>query len=201
MYLPGPRARGVDLAVHMRAFVIRPGDTVLTLGTGSVSLFAIQLARLHGARVLVTSRSDERLARARALGADETINYLRHPAWHEAVLRRTDGRGVDHVVEVGGAGTFERSLAATRIGGHVAMVGLLYADGGGRSAALQILARAVRVTGVRVASRQALLALTRALARHAIQPVIDRVFPFEAAREAYHHLARGGHFGKVVIRC
>jgi len=178
---------------------VKPGHTVLVLGTGGVSIWALQLAKVAGLRVLITSSSDDKLKRARALGADETINYRAVPEWQEEVLRRTSGRGVDLVIEVGGHGTLGRSIAATRLGGTLAVVGGL----SGFSTELEIvplLVGAKRMTGIFVGSRQMFEDLNGFIAHAAIRPVIDRVFPFEQAREALAHLESGKHFGKIVIK-
>ena len=173
-----------------------PGQTVLTLGTGGVSMFALQFAHAAGARVISTSSSDEKLERARALGANDTINYRTHEDWHGSVRELTGGRGVDHVVEVGGPGTLMRSILSTRIGGVVSLIGILsFAE----INPLPILGGAVIVRGVLVGNRQMFEDMNRAVALHQIRPVIDRVFPFEDARAAYHHLAGAMHVGKVVI--
>jgi NADPH:quinone reductase-like Zn-dependent oxidoreductase len=176
-----------------------PGDTVLTLGTGGVSIFALQLAVLAGARVVVTSSSDEKLERARALGAWETLNYREVPDWGRPVRRLTGGAGVDRVIEVGGAGTLEQSLQAVRIGGTVAMIGVL---AGHRSplAVTPILMKQLRVQGVLVGPRDAFEAMNRALTDHRLRPVVDRVFGFDEVPEAFEHLASGRHFGKVAVR-
>lgn len=178
---------------------VRAGDTVLTLGTGGVSIFALQLARLLGARVIVTSSSDAKLARARELGAWEGINYREVPEWGRRVRELTGGEGADCVIEVGGGATLPRSLQAVRSGGTVALIGVL----SGRPAELDtaaILMRSIRVQGVLVGSREHFEAMNRAIAQHRLRPVVDRVFPFAEAREAFAHLAAGRHFGKVVVR-
>jgi NADPH:quinone reductase-like Zn-dependent oxidoreductase len=170
----------------------------LTLGTGGVSLFALQFARMAGARVIVTSSSDAKLERAKQLGATDGVNYKTTPEWDKKVRDLTGGVGVDHVVEVGGAGTLPRSLKAVRVGGHVALIGVL--AGGGECNPMPVLMKAVRLQGVFVGSRAMFEAMNRAVALHRMRPVIDRVFPFEEARAAYHHLESGAHFGKVVVR-
>jgi NADPH:quinone reductase-like Zn-dependent oxidoreductase len=176
---------------------VRPGDTVLTLGTGGVSVFAVQFAQAAGARIIATSSSDAKLERVRALGAAETVNYKSHPDWDAEVKRLTGGRGVDHVVEVGGPGTLPRSLAATRMGGHIGLIGVLTQ---GQIDPSLILRGGAIVRGIYVGSREMFEAMNRAIAFHAVKPVIDRVFAFEEAAEAYRHLEGAGHFGKVVIR-
>jgi NADPH:quinone reductase-like Zn-dependent oxidoreductase len=177
---------------------VRPGDTVLLLGTGGVSIWALQLAKAAGLRAIVTSSSDEKLARAKKLGADETLNYRAKPEWQNDVLRLTGGRGVDLVVEVGGHGTLNRSVAATRMGGTIALVGGV----SGFAAELQIVPLLVgshRMTGITVGSRAMFEDMNRLVAAARIRPVIDRVFPFDRAREALAHLEAGSHFGKIVI--
>jgi NADPH:quinone reductase-like Zn-dependent oxidoreductase len=178
---------------------LRPGDTVLTMGTGGVSLFALQFARMAGARVIITSSSDEKLERARALGASDGINYKTNPEWEKKVRDLTGGVGVDHVVELGGAGTLPRSLRAVRMAGHVALIGVL-TGGGGEFGPMLVLMKAVRLQGVYVGSRAMFEAMNRAIALHQLKPVVDRVFPFAEAQAAYKHLESGAHFGKVVIR-
>jgi NADPH:quinone reductase-like Zn-dependent oxidoreductase len=178
---------------------IRPGQTVLTLGTGGVSIFALQLAKAAGARVIITSSSDEKLARARALGADEGINYKTTPDWEKRARELTGGTGVDHVVEVGGAGTMAKSLRAVRVGGAVSVIGVLSGPGG-EIDPIRILRGSVRVRGIYVGSRAMFAAMTRAIAQANLRPVIDRVFAMEQVREAWEYLKSGAHFGKVVIR-
>lgn len=177
---------------------VAAGETVLVLGTGGVSLFALQIAKLHGARVILTSSSDDKLARGRALGADETINYRTHPDWEQRVLELTGGLGVDHVVEVGGAGTFEKSCAATRHAGHVWLIGVLT---GFETTVnpLQMLFRSLQVQGIYVGSRAMFEAMNTAFTANKLMPVIDRTFDFKDARAAFHHMQAAGHFGKIVI--
>jgi NADPH:quinone reductase-like Zn-dependent oxidoreductase len=177
---------------------IKAGETVVLLGTGGVSLFALQFAKLHGARAIITSSSDDKLARARLLGADETINYRTHPNWEEKVSELTAGRGADHVIEVGGAGTFAKSLRAVRPGGHVALIGVL-AGVATELRMTDILMRSLRVHGIFVGNRDMFEAMNRAIGQHKLKPVIDLVFPFAKARAAYEYLQTGQHFGKIVI--
>ena len=172
------------------------GETVLVLGTGGVSIFALQFAVMAGARAIVTSQSDEKLARARSLGASETINYAETPDWDQAVLDLTQGRGVDHVVEVGGAGTLERSINASRVAGHIGLIGVL--TGGQINPAL-LLRKSIRLDGIYVGSRAMFEAMNRAIAAAELRPVIDRTFPFTEAPAAFHHLESAQHFGKVVV--
>jgi NADPH:quinone reductase-like Zn-dependent oxidoreductase len=177
---------------------VRAGETVLTQGTGGVSVFALQFAKAAGLRVIITSSSDAKLERARELGAAETINYKTTPDWEEAARRLTGGRGVGLVVELGGAGTLSKSLRAVKTGGTVAMIGVLTGPGAGVDPA-QILFGGIRVQGVFVGSRAMFESMLRAIEFHSIKPVIDRVFPFDQAVDALHHLESGAHFGKVVI--
>ncbi len=172
------------------------GDTVLCIGTGGVSIFGLQIAKLHGARAVVISSSDEKLERAKAMGAWATINYRTMPDWQQGVLEATGGRGVDHVLEVGGAGTLPRSIASTRIAGHLALIGVL--TGGEISPAL-IFRNSLRVSGIYVGSRAMFERMNRAFTAAELRPVIDRTFGFDDARAAFHHLKAAGHFGKVVI--
>ncbi len=178
---------------------VKAGDTVLTLGTGGVSIFAVQLARAMGARVIVTSSSDDKLERARELGAHEGVNYRTHERWSDQVLELTDGRGVDHVIEVGGAGTLDQSVRSVRPGGHIALIGVL-AGGADPVHLTRVLMRNIRIQGILVGSRAGFEAMNRALSVHRVQPVVDRVFDFGEARAAFDHLASGSHLGKVVIR-
>ncbi|HEV2707378.1 MAG TPA: NAD(P)-dependent alcohol dehydrogenase [Pyrinomonadaceae bacterium] len=177
---------------------IKAGETVLTLGTGGVSVFAIQFAKMHGARVIATSSSDEKLARARALGADETINYRERPDWDREVLRLTAKTGVDHVVEVGGAGTLTKSLNSVRVGGHIALIGVLTSGGDFNPASL--LMRSIRLQGVYVGSRATFEEMNRAIVANKMRPLIDRTFAFEQAADALRHMESGAHFGKIVVK-
>ena len=176
---------------------LQAGETVLVLGTGGVSIFALQFAHAAGARVIATSSSDDKLARARALGASDGVNYRRLPEWQQEVLALTSGRGVDHVVEVGGAGTLPRSVEAVRQGGQVHLIGVLTS---GEINPTPILRRNLILRGIYVGSRQMFEAMNRAIDLHRITPVIDRVFDFEEAQAAYRHLQSQAHVGKVVIR-
>ncbi len=174
------------------------GETVLMLGTGGVSIFALQFAKILGAKIIMTSSSDEKLARAKAMGAHETINYKAYANWHEQVWQLTHGEGVDQVIEVGGAGTLERSLRSTRVGGRVSLIGVL--SGAGEFNHTYILRNSIDVQGIFVGSREMFEAMNAAITLHQIKPAIDRVFPFSEAPEAYCHLQSGSHFGKVVIQ-
>lgn len=178
---------------------LKAGDTVLVQGTGGVSVFALQFARLHGARVIATSSSDEKLQRMLALGASDGINYKTTPDWDKAALKLTGGEGVDHVVEVGGVGTLNKSLRVAKMGGRVSLIGVL-TGGSAEVGIFPVLMKNLRVQGIYVGSVGMFELMNRAIALHAMKPVIDRVFPFEEAAEAYRHLASGTHFGKVVIK-
>jgi len=178
---------------------VQPGQTVLVLGTGGVSIFALQFARLAGARVLVTSSNDDKLARALALGAAAAVNYRATPDWQHEVLRLTGGYGVDHIVEVGGAGTLGRSIQAIAIGGRIYLIGVLTgvaSDVGPHG----LMTKYASIHGVYVGSRSMFENMNSAIEVNAMQPVIDRVFEFDQALEAYRHLERRAHFGKIVIR-
>jgi len=177
---------------------LKSAETVLLQGTGGVSIFALQFAKLAGARVLITSGSDEKLARAKTLGADEIINYRRHENWDDIAIDSTHKRGVDHVVEIGGAGTLQRSMRAVRIGGHIAVIGV--AAGKGEWTHTPIFMRALRVIGVFVGSREMFEAMNSAIESSGIKPVVDRVFGFHEAREALQYMKSGAHFGKIVVR-
>jgi NADPH:quinone reductase-like Zn-dependent oxidoreductase len=174
-----------------------PGKTVLLQGTGGVSIFALQFAKALGARPLITSGHDEKLNRALAMGASAGVNYKTNPDWDKWAREQTDGTGVDIVVEVGGAGTLERSAKAARYGGHIALIGVL--AGPGSFNPVLVLMKALRVQGVFVGSRAMFEDMNRLVVRDGIKPVIDRVFPFGDAPAAFRHLESGSHFGKVVV--
>lgn len=177
---------------------LKPGDTVLVQGTGGVSLFALQLARAAGARVVLTSSSEAKRERALSLGAAQVLDYKENPKWGEAVRAFTGGRGVDIAVEVGGPGTFDQSVAALRFGGTMSLLGVLTGTKGEVNT-YALFHKAIRVVGVYVGSVVLFEALNRALAASEIHPVIDTVFGFDEVRGAYEYLASGKHFGKVVI--
>jgi NADPH:quinone reductase-like Zn-dependent oxidoreductase len=178
---------------------VAPGDTVLLLGTGGVSIFALQFARLAGARVIITSSSDEKLARARILGAAGCINYRTTPDWDREVLKLTEGRGVEHVLDVGGAGTLSRSIGSVAVGGNVAMIGVLTGVGAAGSL-YALLGKQASLQGVYVGSRGHFERMNAAVSAHRVEPIVDREFGFDDAPAAYRHLESGAHFGKVVIR-
>ena len=178
---------------------VKAGDIVLLQGTGGVSIFGLQFAVMHGARAIVTSSSDEKLERVKALGAWQTINYKSDPDWEKTVLKLTDGIGVDQVVEVGGAGTLEKSLSATRFGGMVGLIGVLTGFGGAVNPDA-VLRKSINLQGIYVGSRAMFEDMNRALSAHQTKPVIDQTFDFDNAPDAYRCLEAQGHFGKVVIR-
>lgn len=176
---------------------VKPGDWVLVQGTGGVALFALQFAKLAGARVAVISSSDEKLERARKLGADATVNYRAHPDWAPPVRAATGGRGVDIVVETVGE-TLTKSLAALTFGGFIGVIGFV----GGYSASLdirQLIGPMARVQGIAVGSRARFEAMNRAIAAHRLKAVMDQVFPFAESSDAFALMKRGGHFGKIGI--
>jgi NADPH:quinone reductase-like Zn-dependent oxidoreductase len=177
---------------------LRAGETVLLQGTGGVSVFALQIARLFGARVLITSSSDEKLGRALQMGAAAGVNYRTSPDWEKWAKAQTDGAGVDHVIEVGGPGTLERSFRAVRTGGHIALIGIL--SGVGTVNPLPVLMRHLTVRGIFVGSRTMFENMARAFALHQTRPIVDSTFAFDEFPKALKHLESGGHFGKVVIR-
>ena len=174
------------------------GDTVLVLGSGGVSTFALRFARAAGARVIATSGSDAKGARLLEMGASDLINYRSEPAWGKRVLELTGGRGVDIVVEVGGAGTLAQSIKATRIGGHISLIGVL-AGQRGEVNPLPAVMKGIRIQGIYVGSREMFEAMNRAVTLHGIRPAIDRVFPFDQVHQAFRHLESGAHVGKVVV--
>ena len=178
---------------------IGPGDTVLVQGSGGVSVFALQLARAAGAQVIATSSSAAKRARLEQLGAVRTIDYVEQPKWGDVVRDATNGRGVDLVVEVGGAGTFDESAKALRFGGTMSLIGVLTGLQGPVDTHA-ILHKNLRVHGVYVGSVAMFEDFARALDATKLEPIVDRVFPFAEARAAYEHLASGKHFGKIVIR-
>jgi NADPH:quinone reductase-like Zn-dependent oxidoreductase len=177
---------------------IKAGDTVLVQGTGGVSIFALQLAKAAGARVIATSSSDQKIEKLRALGADLTINYKQHPEWSKPVLDWTEGRGVDHVIEVGGPATLEQSTLACRVGGHICLIGVLTGFTGEMPLG-RILQKQIRMEGVTVGSRRHQLDLIKALESTGLSPVIDSHFDLDNLAAAFRHEAAGAHFGKICI--
>lgn len=177
---------------------VKPGEAVLIQGTGGVSLFALQFGRLAGARIIGTSSSDAKLERARQLGLSDTINYKSVPEWGERVRELSGGSGVDHVVEVGGAGTLGQSLRAVRMGGTISLIGVL--SGASQANPMPILMKNVRVQGIFVGNRDMFEAMNRAISLHRLRPVIDRVFGFQEIKEALKHMESAAHFGKIVLK-
>lgn len=177
---------------------LKAGETVLVLGTGGVSVFGVQLAKMMGATVIATSSSDEKLERIRALGADHTVNYKRHEDWSREVLDLTNGRGVDHVIEVGGPGTLPNSIKACRIGGHIALIGVLTGSSGPVATAA-LMQRHQRLQGLVVGSREQQIELVRALDANKLKPVIDRTFPLPLLGDAFRYEESGAHVGKICI--
>lgn len=175
-----------------------PGNAVLLQGTGGVSIFGLQFAKAAGFEAVITSSSEEKLERAKALGADHVINYRTVPEWSKAVRQATGGRGVDFVMEVGGAQTLGESLRSIRIGGHIAVIGVLSGPQEPVSAPVLIGTNA-RVQGLSVGSRDMFEAMVRAIDFHKIRPVVDQIFPLRDARAALEAMARGSHFGKIVL--
>lgn len=176
---------------------LQAGDSILLQGTGGVSIFGLQLARAMGARTLVTSSSDAKLAKAKALGAHATCNYRLHSDWEKWCRSETHGIGVDHILEVGGAGTLEKSMKAIRAGGRISLIGVL--SGMGTMNPLPLLIRNVTLEGIFVGSRAMFEAMNKALELHQIKPIVDRVFDFAQFPDALQYLESGAHFGKVVI--
>ncbi len=176
---------------------IKPGDTVLVQGTGGVSIFALQFAKAAGATVIATSSSDAKLERLKALGADHLLNYKAVPDWGQAAARLTGG-GVDHVVEIGGAGTLPESIAAVRIGGHISLIGVL-AGYAGPVPTVQLMAKQVRLIGITVGTRREQQDMVKAVEANGIRPVIDRHFPLDQLGAAFRHQESGAHFGKIVV--
>ncbi len=177
---------------------LKPGDTVLVQGTGGVSIFALQFAKMAGATVIATSSSDEKLERLKALGADHVINYRSNPAWGEAARVLTSGRGVDHVIDVGGPSTLEQSMAAVRVAGHISIIGIL----SGISGALPlvpVLLRQIHLQGVLVGSRAQQNEMVSAIDKNGMRPIIDRTFALEDIVPAFQHQESNKHFGKICL--
>lgn len=177
--------------------VTAPGQTVLVQGTGGVSLFALQFAKLAGAEVVATSSSDQKLQRVRAMGASETVNYRTTPDW-EVAVRKWLPEGVDHVVEVGGAGTLPRSFKAVRTGGRISLIGVL--SGVGDANPLPILMKNINVQGIFVGSRAMFEAMNRAIVAHQFRPIVDKAFNFSELAAALKHMESGAHFGKICLK-
>lgn len=178
---------------------LKAGETVLVLGTGGVSIFALQFAKLAGARVLATTSSDDKAKRLLELGADAVHNYRADPAWENWALAQTGKRGVDRVIEIGGAETLNQSLKATRFGGHIALIGVLTGTSG-EIQTVQILRKGIRLDGIYVGSREMFAHMLAEMERVKMRPVIDSTFEFAQAVEAFQRMESGRHFGKIVIR-
>jgi NADPH:quinone reductase-like Zn-dependent oxidoreductase len=190
-------------AWHALMYAGRPlavGDTVLTLGTGGVSIFALQFAAAAAARVIITSSSDEKIARARSLGASDGINYTTTPAWDQEVLKLTGGRGVDCVIEVGGVGTLNKSFQSLAFGGKVVLIGLLTGRTGGDINPYTLMPKRGNLHGIFVGDKEMFETMNKAIEASGIRPVVDKVFPFDDAPAAYRYQASGQFVGKVVIR-
>lgn len=177
---------------------IKAGAKVLVQGTGGVSVFALQFAKAMGATVIATSSSDDKLARMKALGADHLINYKTTPEWGAKVQELTHGRGVDHVVEVGGSGTLDQSMIAAKNGGHIAMIGVLSGFGGPVATAM-LMAKQLRVIGLTVGSRQQQLDMIDAIEAIGLKPILDKSFPLANLADAFRHQAANAHFGKIIV--
>lgn len=177
---------------------LKAGDSILVLGTGGVSIFALQIAKAMGARVIATSSSAAKLARIRSLGADHTINYRTEPNWGDAVLELTGGQGVDNIIEVGGPGTLPQSIKAVRNGGHISLIGVLTGRGGEVPTAA-LMAKQVRLQGLIVGSRRQQQEFVRAIEATKLVPVIDKTFRLEELAEAFRYEESGAHFGKICV--
>ena len=178
---------------------LQPGDTVVLQGTGGVSVCGLQFAHAAGLRTLITSSSDEKLDRAKALGADHLVNYKTTPAWSKPVREATGGRGADFIMEVGGGGTIQESMKAIRIGGHIAIIGIVAGAGDAFNPAA-LIGNSAKLQGLSVGSRDMFEAMCRAIDLHKISPVVDKVFPFTEAKAAFSAMAGGEHFGKIVLQ-
>lgn len=178
---------------------LKAGETILVQGTGGVSIFALQFAKIAGARIIATSSNDEKLEKVKQLGASDTINYKQNPQWGKTARELAGVEGVDLIVEVGGAGTLNESLQAVRIGGQISLIGVL-SGVSGEISTVSILMKSVRVQGIYVGSREMFEAMNQAMTLHQIKPVIDRTFPFSEAREALKYMESGSHFGKICIQ-
>jgi NADPH:quinone reductase-like Zn-dependent oxidoreductase len=178
---------------------LEPGDTVVLQGTGGVSIFGLQFAKAAGYRTVITSSSDEKLARAQALGADHLVNYKTTPAWSGPVRQATAGRGADFIMEVGGGGTIQESMKAIRIGGHIAIIGVVAGAGDPFNPAA-LIGNSAKLQGLSVGSRDMFEAMCRAIDLHKIGPVVDKVFPWTDAKAAFSAMAGGEHFGKIVLQ-
>lgn len=178
---------------------LKAGESVLILGTGGVAVFALQFAKMMGATAIITSSSDAKLEKAKALGADHTLNYKTEPRWGEAVRKLTGGRGVDHVLEIGGPGTLPQSIAAARVGGHVSLIGILTGVAG-NVPTMMMMAKQIRLQGIIVGNRRHQVEMIRAFdANPAVRPVIDRTFSLSGLADAFRYEEGAGHFGKICV--
>ncbi|MDX2235751.1 MAG: NAD(P)-dependent alcohol dehydrogenase [Hyphomonadaceae bacterium] len=177
---------------------LKAGDVVLTQGTGGVSIFALQFAKAAGATVIATSSSGAKLERLKALGADHVINYKDDPHWGDTAKKLTGGRGVDHVVEIGGAGTMEQSMRAVRLGGHISLIGVLAGFAGNVNTAM-LMGMQIRLIGLTVGSREHQIDMIRAIDAHGLKPVLDKTFPLEGLADAFRHQESNTHFGKIIV--
>lgn len=177
---------------------LQNGESVLLLGTGGVSIFALQFANALGAESIITSSSDEKLARAKSIGANHLLNYKTDPDWDDSVNALTAQKGVDHIVEVGGAGTLQKSLNAVKMGGHIAVIGVLASEGDFNP--ISILMKAVRLQGIFVGSREMFDQMNEFISANKINPEIDKVFEFEDSIDALKYMESGSHFGKIVVK-
>jgi NADPH:quinone reductase-like Zn-dependent oxidoreductase len=177
---------------------IKPDHTILLQGTGGVSIFALQFASVFGCRTIITSSSDEKLQRAKGLGAGDLISYKEREDWDKAVLELTEKQGVDQIVEVGGAGTMQKSLNAVKMGGHIAVIGVL--AGKGDFDLRSVLMKTVKMQGIFVGSRQMFEDMNRLICQHNLKPVVDKTFAFGEVKDALEYMESGSHFGKIVVR-
>jgi len=178
---------------------LRSGETVLVQGTGGVSVFALQLAKSFGATVIATSSSDDKLEKLKQLGADHLINYKTHPEWGKEVLKLTDNAGVDHVVEVGGAGTFSESVRCTKLAGHIALIGVLSGPSVSEIILPRIFLKQIRLSGIAMANQDSQIAMIEYLEENEIKPVISDSFDLENLAAAFQHQIDNKHFGKISI--
>lgn len=178
---------------------VKPGDVVLMLGTGGVSIFALQFAKAAGAETIITSSSDEKLERAKELGADHIINYKNTPDWEKEVLKITGGQGVDNVIEVGGPGTLEKSITSTKVSGRISLIGVLSGQPEQNPSPVMIMLKRLTLQGIYVGSREMFEAMNKTIQEKGIKPVIGKTFEFKDAAESFDYLKSGSHFGKIVI--
>lgn len=177
---------------------LKAGESVLILGTGGVAIFALQFAKMMGATAIITSSSDAKLERAKSMGADHTVNYKSEPKWGDAVRKWTGGRGVDHVLEIGGPGTLPQSISAARIGGHISLIGILTGTSG-EVPTLAMMAKQIKLQGIIVGSRRHQQEMIRALDVNAMRPVIDKTFPLAGLADAFRYEEAARHFGKICV--